>query len=331
MRYPACERLPVLRRLLPDPLVLMLLATVGLATLLPATGVAAQVVDWMATAAIVILFFFHGAKLSREAVVAGLSAWRLHILILLSTFLLFPLLGVGIVSLFGDAMLPPLAIGILFLAVLPSTVQSSVAFTSIARGNVPAAIASASASQVLGVFLTPILVGLIIQHHGAEFAPGGLGKILLIVLLPFIVGHLSRPLIGAWVGRHKALIGISDKSAILLSVYSAFSGAMVDGIWQRLPPVDLIVLAGICLGMLALVLAITWFGGRLAGLPLEDRIALQFCGSKKSLVQGIPMARVLFAGPDLGLILLPVMIFHQIQLMACAWIAAHYARRINVE
>lgn len=311
----------MLRRFLPDNFILLLLATVGLATLFPAHGLFATIVDHAATAAIVLLFFFHGARLSRQAVLAGLVNWRLHLMILATTFVVFPLLGLGAVALAGDALARPVAIGILYLCLLPSTVQSSIAFTSMARGNVPAAVASASASQVLGVFLTPLLVGLLMHRQGGGFSFSSLGTVLLIVLLPFVAGHLARPLIGGWVDRHRKLVGINDKAAILISVYGAFSEAMAAHIWQRLPPRELLLIAAICIALLALVLAFTWFAGARAGLPREDRIALLFCGSKKSLVQGIPMARVLFAGPDLGLILLPLMIFHQIQLMACAWIA----------
>jgi len=317
----------MLGRLIPDPFILMLLATVGLATLLPATGAAAHAVSSTATLAIVLLFFFHGAKLSREAVVQGLNNLKLHAMILGTSFLLFPLLSMAITGLAGHYLLPALVLGITYLSVLPSTVQSSIAFTSMARGNVPAAIASASASQVLGVFLTPMLVGLLAHRHGGDLGLGGLGNVLLIVLVPFIAGQLCRPLIGGWVAKHKSIVSISDRSAILLSVYSAFSDAVANHIWSRLPLWDLLLLALVCTVLLIAVLAFTWLLGRFAGLPLEDRIVLLFCGSKKSLVQGIPMARVLFAGPDLGLILLPLMIFHQIQLMTCAWIAGRIARK----
>lgn len=319
----------MLRRLILDPLILLLLLTVGLALLWPARGPLAQIVDVAATVAIILLFFFHGAKLSREAVMAGLVNWRLHLLILGTTFLLFPLLGLGVAALTGGLFLRAITAGILYLAVLPSTVQSSIAFTSIARGNVPAAVAAASASQVLGVFLTPLLVGLLMGRQGADLSLSSLGSVLLIVLLPFIAGHLSRPLTGEWVGRHRSVISINDRAAILISVYGAFSQATIDGLWRQLPASELLLLAAVCTLLLAVVLLITHFTGRLLGLPLADRITYLFCGSKKSLVQGIPMARVLFAGPDLGLILLPLMLFHQIQLMVCAWIAAHYGARTD--
>ena len=319
-----------LRTLLPDPFILLLLATVTLASILPAAGKTATLVEAASTAAIVLLFFFHGAKLSREAILAGIAHWRLHTMVMATTFILFPAIGFGLVAVIPAGTLPPpLLLGILYLSCLPSTVQSSIAFTSMAHGNVPGAIASASLSQVAGVFITPLLVGLLANAHGGTVSLSGLGKVLLIVLAPFIVGQFARKWIGAWVAGHKALIAISDRSAILLAVYSAFSAAVLGGLWSQLPPISLALLAGLCIVVLAIVLLFTWQLGIRSGLSRADRITLLFCGSKKSLVQGIPMAQALFSGPQLGLILLPVMIFHQIQLMVCAWIARHLAGEEN--
>lgn len=306
---------------------LALLATLALATLLPASGAAAVAVDWLATITVVLLFFFHGAKLARSAVIAGLTHWRLHILILACTFVMFPVLGLVLASLFGVFLSPALWTGILYLAALPSTVQSSIAFVSIAKGNVPAAIASASASQVLGVLLTPVLVGLLAGAQGGEVALAGIGKVALVILLPFAVGHLLRPWLGAFVVRHKATIAITDRATILIAVYSAFSAAVIEGIWSRLPLPDFAVLFVLCCAMLGFALLFTRTVARLLKFGRDDEIVIVFCGTKKSLVQGVPMARVLFAGPDLGLILLPIMIFHQIQLMVCAWIARRYAQQ----
>ncbi len=314
-----------MRRLLPDPFILALLATLALATLLPARGQAAVLVDWLSTATIVLLFFFHGAKLSREAVIGGLKSWRIHLAILGSTFVMFPLLGLGLAGACPALMPPPLWLGVIYLACLPSTVQSSIAFTSIARGNVPAAIAAASASQLLGVLLTPFLVGLLAGAHGGHVPVSGVGRIVLQILVPFLIGHLLRPWIGRWVARHKAAIALTDRSTILIAVYSAFSGAVIEGIWDRLPLPTLAILFGICAAVLAIALLFTRTLARALGFGREDEVAILFCGTKKSLIQGVPMARVLFAGPDLGLILLPIMIFHQLQLMACAWIARRYA------
>lgn len=305
---------------------LLLLATLVLATLLPASGAAAQVVDLLANISVVLLFFFHGAKLARSAVIEGLTHWRLHLVVLLCTFAMFPLMGLAFEWLFGGMLAPALGLGLLFLAALPSTVQSSIAFVSVAKGNVPAAIASASASQVAGVVLTPLLMVAMAGAQGGDVPLSGIGKVALQILLPFVVGHLLRPWIGDFVQRHKSTIGITDRATILIAVYSAFSSAVLEGLWTRLPPRDFALLLLVCTLMLVLALLCTHAISRLCGFARNDEIVVVFCGTKKSLIQGVPMGRVLFPGPDLGLILLPIMIFHQVQLMVCAWIARNYAR-----
>lgn len=317
----------ILRRLIPDPFILALMFTLLLATVVPARGQAAVMVGWLSTAAVVLLFFFHGAKLARETVFAALLHWRLHAVIVGSTFVMFPLMALALSRAFPSLMPQPLWIGILFLAALPSTVQSSIAFVSMARGNVPAAIASASASQMLGVLLTPPLISLMAGAHGAQVSLGQVGSVMMLILAPFVAGHLLRPWIGGWVQRRKSTIAITDRATILIAVYSAFSAAVIEGVWSRVPPATIGILVGVCAVMLAIALVFTLCAGRLLGFNREDEITILFCGTKKSLVQGVPMARVLFAGPDLGLILLPVMVFHQMQLMVCAWIARRYAER----
>ncbi len=319
----------MLKKFFPDPFMVALLASLLLATFLPASGAAAVAVNWLANITVVLLFFFHGAKLARSSVIAGLTHWRLHLLILACTFVAFPLLGLALSALCGGFLSPALWTGILFLGALPSTVQSSIAFVSIAKGNVPAAIASASASQLVGVLLTPVLVSVMAGAQGGDVALEGIGKVAALILLPFIVGHLSRPWTGDFVAKYKATIGITDRATILIAVYSAFSAAVIEGIWSRLPLVDFAVLCGLCVLILILALLFTRGVARLFKFNREDEIVIVFCGTKKSLVQGVPMARVLFAGPDLGLILLPIMIFHQIQLMVCAVIARRYAQQVT--
>ncbi len=320
----------MLKNLLPDPFMVALLAALVLATLLPASGDVAVAVNWLANLTVVLLFFFHGAKLARSAVIAGLTHWRLHLLILACTFVMFPLLALLLSALFGDFLSPVLWTGILFLGVLPSTVQSSIAFVSIAKGNVPAAIASASASQLVGVLLTPVLIGLMAGAQGGDVALEGIGKVASLILLPFVVGHLSRPWTGDFVAKYTSTIAITDRATILIAVYSAFSAAVIEGIWSRLPLADFAVLCALCVVILMLALLFTRGVARLFKFKRADEIVIVFCGTKKSLVQGVPMARVLFAGPDLGLILLPIMIFHQIQLMVCAVIARRYAQRQEI-
>lgn len=316
----------MLKRFLPDPFLSILVATLVVATLLPARGSYATVVQWLANLTVVLLFFFHGAKLARAAVLSGLMHWRLHLLILGCTFVLFPLVGWGLATLLPGLLSPALWTGVLFLVALPSTVQSSIAFVSIAKGNVPGAVAAASASQVLGVFLTPFLVGLLAgQSAGDGDAVAGIGQVALLILLPFTIGHLLRPWLAEFVTRHKATISITDRATIVLAVYSAFSAAVIEGIWSQLPPLQFVYLFLLCCVLLAVMLGLTRGLAQVCGFSREDEIVLVFCGTKKSLVQGAPMARVLFAGPEAGIILLPIMIFHQLQLMVCAWIAKRYA------
>ncbi|BBD98263.1 bile acid:sodium symporter [Sphingobium amiense] len=310
-----------------DPFLLLLIATVALASFLPARGPGAAVADGIADAGIVVLFFLHGAKLSREAILDGAKAWRLHLATLGTTFIAFPLLGIAIVR-FGVAPLS-LRNGVLFLTLLPSTVQSSIAFTAIARGNVAAAVVSASFSNLLGIAVTPLLVAFLMERSGSGslVSWSSVESILLQLLLPFILGHLSRPWIGGFVARHKALVSSVDRGSILLVVYAAFSAAVVEGLWSKVSPVELAELAGLCLAMLTLILLFTFALGRIIGLSREEAIVLQFCGSKKSLASGVPIAGVLFPASAVGPVLLPIMLFHQIQLMACALLARHYARR----
>jgi len=307
-----------------EPFILMLLGTVVLASLLPARGEMATIVGYAADIGIVLLFFLHGAKLSRDAIWAGLRNWKLHLAVLAITFVAFPLFGLGLTAL--PFVTGPLAAGLLFLTLLPSTVQSSIAFTAIARGNVAAAVCSASFSNLLGILVTPALVALLMNTSGS----GGISiesieAIVLQLLVPFVAGHLLRPWIGAWVTRNKSLLTVVDRGSILLVVYSAFGAAVVEGLWTKLSLGDLILIGLLCAALLAFVLGLTFAVARLMKLPREDAIVLQFCGSKKSLASGVPMAGVLFPPAQVGVILLPVMLFHQLQLIACAVIARRYA------
>jgi len=318
------------KRLIPDPFLLVLIATLLLASFLPARGVFAVLVGWLANITVMLLFFFLGAKLARSAILGGITHWRMHLVILGCTFALFPVMGYTLSLLIPGFLSPALWSGVLFLAAMPSTVQSSIAFVSIAQGNVPAAIASASASQLAGVLLSPILVGILIGGAGTGDTLAGIGKVASLILLPFIVGHLLRPWIINWVTRYKAIIAITDRATIVIAVYSAFSAAVIEGIWGQLPPLLFVHLFLVCLLMLGVALTLTRAFARLGGFNREDEIVIVFCGTKKSMVQGVPMARVLFPGPEGGLILIPLMLFHQIQLMACAFIASHYARNRTI-
>src|SRR5690606_19891301 len=274
--------------------ILVLLATVGLAVLLPARGTGADIASGACTAAIALLFFLYGARLSTREALDGLRHWRLHVTVLACTFVVFPALGLAARGLVPVVLTDPLYQGLLFLTLVPSTIQSSIAFTSIARGNVPAAICAGSFSSLAGIVVTPLLAASLLGGGAGGFSAGSLVRIVLQLLVPFVAGQLLRRFLGSFVARHRKVLGLVDRGSILLVVYTAFSEGMVQGIWQRVSPARLGGLLAVEAVLLAVMLLLTWYGARVLRFGREDRIAIQFAGSKKSLAAGLPMASVLF-------------------------------------
>ncbi|MXM67977.1 bile acid:sodium symporter [Streptomyces sp. HUCO-GS316] len=303
-----------------DPYIVLLLGTVGLAALLPASGTGADVASGASKAAIAFLFFLYGARLSTREALDGLKHWRLHTVVLACTFVVFPLLGLAARGLVPALLTQPLYQGLLFLTLVPSTIQSSIAFTSIARGNVSAAICAGSFSSLVGIVLTPLLAAALLGRDVGGFSADSLVGIVLQLLVPFLAGQVLRPWIGGFITRHRKSLGLVDRGSILLVVYTAFSEGMVQGIWHRVSPLRLAGLMAVEAVLLAVMLALTWYGSKALRFSRQDRIAIQFAGSKKSLAAGLPMASVLF-GAHASLAVLPLMLFHQMQLMVCAVIA----------
>src|ERR1700733_11083297 len=309
-----------------DPYLLALLGMVGLGLVLPASGYSRHLVDGLAYAAVSGLFFLYGARLAPSAIWAGMANWRLQSLVFASTFLLFPLIGLGVGYVARPYLPAALTAGLVFLTLLPSTVQSSIAFTSIARGDVPAALCSASFSNLAGVILTPLLASLVFPgRHG--LSGGSLEDIGLQILLPFALGQAARPLIGAWLERHHLVTNAFDRGSILVIVYSAFSEGTAAGVWHLVSPATLGAVMVLDLVMLGGVIATTMFVSRWLGFSSKEEIAIVFCGSKKSMASGLPMANILFPGQAVGLIVLPLMLFHQAQLFVCATLARRYGAR----
>ncbi|MFD7839570.1 bile acid:sodium symporter family protein [Streptomyces sp. NPDC059761] len=308
-----------------DPWILALLGTVGLAALLPARGLAASVAEGAATGAVALLFFLYGARLSTREALDGLRHWRLHLTVLACTFVLFPLLGLAARGLVPTVLTPPLYGGLLFLCLVPSTIQSSIAFTSIARGNMPAAICAGSFSSLAGIVLTPLLAAGLLGSSGGGFSLDSLLKIVLQLLLPFLLGQALRPWVGGFLVRRKKVLGYVDRGSILLVVYAAFGAGVAAGVWHQVGVARLGALMAVEAVLLAAMLLVSWYGAKRLGFDRADRIAIQFAGSKKSLAAGLPMASVLF-GAQASLAVLPLMLFHQMQLMVCAVLARRRAR-----
>jgi sodium/bile acid cotransporter 7 len=316
-----------LRRLRPDGFLLAIVASAVLASFLPARGLGMTLLHGASTVAIFLLFFLYGARIAPREALRGLAHWRLHLTILAFTFILFPLIGISLRPLSGTLLSPQLYAGLLYLTLVPSTVQSSIAFTSIARGNVPGAIVSASASNLLGVFVTPALVVLVMAGANGRIGLGQIGDIVVQLLLPFFLGQLSQRWTAGFVKTHNAPLKIVDRGVVVLVVYTAFSQGMSEHMWSQVTGPQLVVVVAVCLVLLAVMLALTWFVPKRLGFNRQDNITIQFCGTKKSLATGLPMAQVLFAGVGgVGLLVLPLMIFHQAQLMACSALASKYAR-----
>lgn len=308
---------------------LAILASATTATLLPATGTGATVVGWVTKVAIFALFYLYGVRLEPREALAGLRHWRLHLTILAFTFVVFPLIGLGLDALPSWLVPTVLAPGLLYLTLCPSTVQSSINFTSIAKGNVAGAIVAATTSNLLGVLLTPLLAAALMTTTGTGRI--GLGSIIDIgvqILLPFVLGQLTRRWTAGFVTGHPRL-KYFDQASIVLVVYGAFSEGAREHMWSQVTWVTLVVLVAICVALVGLMLWLTWWSASRLGFDRGDRIAIQFCGTKKSLATGLPMATVLFAGQPIGLIMLPLMVFHQTQLLACSALASRYAREAD--
>ncbi|MCS3779263.1 bile acid:sodium symporter family protein [Tsukamurella ocularis] len=315
-----------------DGFILAIFAAVALAALFPAEGRAVPVVDGAVTVAIAVLFFLYGARIHPMEALAGLKHWRLHVVILGFTFVVFPIIGVLLRFAPEVLLRPELYAGVLFLTLLPSTVQSSIAFTSIAGGNVPGAIVSASVSNLLGVFITPLLVLALMATTGeVQFHSSSIIDLCLQLLLPFLLGQLLRPWVGGFVKKYAAALKYVDRGSIVLVVYSAFSAGMREHIWSQVSWVGVVQLIVLSAVLVVVMLWLTRSTAEKLGFDRADMIAIQFCGTKKSMATGLPMAAVLFAGQPVGLLVLPLMIFHQLQLMMCAWLAARYGRELERE
>lgn len=313
----------LLAALRPDSFTLLIVATVGLASVVPATGAVVPLLDVAVKASVMALFFLHGARLAREAVLQAVGHWRLQFLIVALTYLAFPALALVARPLAGGVLEPTLYLGLLFLCCLPSTVQSSIAFTSVGRGNVPAAACAASASNLIGIFVTPLLTGALLARQGAVTF-GAVGSIVLLLLVPFAAGQCVRPWLGGWIGRRRLLLTTVDRGAILLMIYSAFGKAVAGGVWHRVSGLDLALVVVACLVLLGAIVAVSILAARRLRFAREDEVAIVFCGSMKSLVTGMPMANVLFPGAQAGILLIPLIVFHQVQLLACAVLARRY-------
>lgn len=309
-----------------DPFITVLLATLAISAFLPVSGEVASALDSVSKVAIAWLFFLYGLRLETKQAISAIRNWKLHTTILGITFILFPIFGLLFLLIPQNVLPTELSHGLLFLTLLPSTVQSSIAFTSIAKGDVASAIVSASFSNLLGIAITPLLVTLTLGGS-IGFDPSSITKLALQLLAPFIFGQFARRWLATWAQKHKKLSQLSDRGTIILVVYLAFSQTMVAGNWKLITAWNLFLLVALLLFTLALALYGSWKIGK--SFPRPQRIAVLMCGTKKSLATGLPMAAILLPGTNLGLMVIPLILFHQFQLIACSVIASKLAKNKN--
>lgn len=320
-------------RFLPDRYVCLLILAAVLGFLLPGLGASDGPLHLglVTKLGISLVFFLHGANLAPESLAAGVKNWKVHALIQATTFALFPILGGILFVALDGVMSDSLRLGFFFLAALPSTISSSVAMTAIAKGNVPVAVFNATLSGLLGMVLTPAMVSLVTATGVMQFSLlDAMGNIALMLLAPFAIGQLVRPVIKQIVIKHKSVLSMLDRSVILLIVFTSFATSTAGGIWTRFSAGEILATVGLVLVLLAIAFSMTIWLSRLIRLPLQDEAAVVFCGSTKSLANGAPIAQILFAGsPLLGVILLPLMLYHQLQLIGCAILAQRYSKQID--
>ena len=315
-------------RIFADRFVLLLLGTILLASFLPVRGSGADIASVISSGAIFLLFFLNGVRLPRHEVVNGVRNWRLQGAIFLFVFGVMSATGLALSHIFDNILPATLALGLLFTGILPSTVQSAAAYSALAKGNVAASVVAAALVNLVGVILSPLLFALLAHVGDAQISGQAVGRIALILLLPFILGQMAQRWFKPWVDRNKELATWMDRISIAIAVYVAFSGAVVAGIWS--------VVRADELGWLALALSImllvgfggAWILGGMMKLPRGDRITMLFSGGQKSIAIGAPLAATIFPPAIAGMVLLPTLAYHMAQLILSAPLATHLAKEV---
>ena len=308
-----------------DPLVRLLIVAIALATVLPVSNEARPIAQLVSNLAVFLLFLLNGLRLPRDEVLHGIRNVRFLAPLVLWSFGAMALAGWGASKLAAEVLPATVALGFLYLGTLPSTVQSATAYSSIAGGNVASSVVAAALLNILGVFVTAPLFSLMAGSARAGIDEHGLVNVATVLLLPFVIGQVAQHRAGHWVKDNRVLATWADRTCIAIAVYVAFSGAVDQGIWHTIAPAAWLALVAIILVMLAFAFGGAWLLGGAAGLRRGDRIALLFSGAQKSIAMGAPLAAVLFPPAVAGVLLLPVLIYHLLQLILSAPIAARLA------
>ena len=317
----------MLLRAFTDRFVLLLFATVLLASVLPVSGRSAEIASIVSSAAIFLLFLLHGLRLLREELGRALKNWKLQAALFVFVFAVMAGAGYGLSHLAMIWLPTDLALGLLFLGTLPSTVQSATAYSSLAGGNVAASVVAAALLNLVGVVLTPLLFAALASTAGVSVTGDAVIRIMTILLLPFALGQILQKWLRPLVAERKALVTWMDRSAIAIAVYVAFSGAVVDGALGKVSASEFAVLGAAIAVLLAFGFGGAWLVGGLLRLDGPDRRTMLFSGAQKSIAIGAPLAAILFSADRAGIILLPVLIYHLSQLVLSAPLAARLGEK----
>lgn len=314
-----------------DKFVLAIVGSILLAWFFPQWGSPESGIplDLIASVGISLIFFFYGLKLSPQEIKIGLRNWKLHILVQTTTFLVFPLIVLAFYPLIKTENGQTLWLAFLFLAALPSTVSSSVVMVSIAKGNIPAAIFNASISGLIGIVVTPLWMGLFLKQTTIDFNLGEIYfKLITEILLPVVIGIFLQRYWGYFARKYSRYLTLFDKSVILLIIFKSFSHSFENQVFSAVDILDLVLIVTAVVALFFLIYFLTFYLSRLLKFTIEDQITAQFCGTKKSLVHGTVFAKILFQqSATTGIMLLPIMIFHPVQILIISFVAGKLARR----
>jgi sodium/bile acid cotransporter 7 len=309
-----------------DPMVRLLLLAIALASVLPAAGGARAIAQDVSNAAIFVLFLLNGLRLPRREVMRGIGHWRFLLPLVLWCFGAMALAGKVFALGLGHALPPLVALGFLYLGALPSTVQSATAYSSLAGGNVANSVVAAALLNVLGVFVSAPLFAALGGGGAVSLGAGGLVKVVGILIVPFAIGQALQRRMAHWIGDHRGLVTAMDRSSIAIAVYVAMSGAVEQGLWTLVRPLEWLALLAGVVALVGVAFAGAWTLAGLLGLARGDRIAFLFAGAHKSVAMGAPLAAVLFPPHVAGLVLLPLLAYHLLQLVASAPLASWLVR-----
>lgn len=304
-----------------DPMVRLIVAAIVLATVAPVTGALRDGVQHAANAAVFVLFLLYGLKLARGEVLAGLGNMRLLLPLLAWVFGAMAAGGWAVWQASLSVLPPVLALGFLYLGVLPSTVQSATVYSSMAGGNVASSVIAAALLNIAGVFISAPLFSLLAGGSAGGLQGSALVKVMTMMLLPFVLGQLGQSVAASWVKAHKPLVSFLERGTIGLAVYVSFSSAVEQDIWGRVDAGAWGVMLLACALLLVLGYGGSWLLGRMLGLSRGDRIAMVFAGAQKSVAMGAPLATVLFPPAVAGIVLLPLLVYHLAQMIVAAPIA----------